>query len=105
MFSASLSLKKKKERTLARICREAGASVRCNAKLVDMNVAVHANDERAVEVLASGLPLFHGAQLAVDITLRCALTASGTPRRRCGWHCVRGSTSGQRIEVCRAPLR
>ena len=47
---------------------EAGASVRCNAKLVDMNVAVHANDERAVEVLASGLPLFHGAQLAVDIT-------------------------------------
>ena len=68
------------ERTLARVCREAGASVRCNAKLVDMNVAVRANDERAVEVLTSGLPLFHGAQLAVDITLRCALTASGTPR-------------------------
>ena len=68
------------ERTLARVCREAGASVRCNAKLVDMNVAVHANDERAVEVLASGLPLFHRAQLAVDVTLRCALTASGTPR-------------------------
>ena len=66
--------------TLARVCREAGASVRCNAKLVDMNVAVRANDERAVEVLASGLPLFHGAQLAVDTTLRCALTTSGTPR-------------------------
>ena len=40
-----------------------------------MNVAVRAN----VEVLTSGLPLFHGIQLAVDI-LRCALTASGTPR-------------------------
>ena len=48
-------------------------------QIVDMNVAVHANDERAVEVLASGLPLFHGVQLAVDITLRCALTVSGTP--------------------------
>ena len=68
------------ERTLARVCREAGATVRCNAKLVDMNIAVPACDERAVEVLASGLPLFHGAQLAVDITLRCVLTASGMPR-------------------------
>ena len=37
------------ERTLARVCREAGASVRCNAKLVDMNIAVAANDERAIE--------------------------------------------------------
>ena len=60
------------ERTLARVCREAGASVRFNAKLVDMNIAV--------EVLASGLPLFHGAQFAVDITLRSALTATGLPR-------------------------
>ena len=68
------------ERTLARVCREAGASVRRNVKLVDMNIAVAANDERAIEVVASGLPVHHGAQLAVDITLRCALTASGLPR-------------------------
>ena len=94
------------ERTLARVCREAGASVRCNAKLFDMNVAVHANDERAVEVLASGLPLFHGAQLAVDITLSVPCLWHPSPRgRSCGWHCVRGSTSGQRTEVLRAPLR
>ena len=33
------------ERTLARVCREAGASVRFNAKLRDMNVPVPANDE------------------------------------------------------------
>ena len=58
------------ERTLARICREAGATVRMNTKLRDMNVAVEANDERAIEVLATGLPLHQGAQLAVDITLR-----------------------------------
>ena len=31
-----------------------------------------------IEVVASGLPLQDGAQLAVDITLRCALAADGT---------------------------
>ena len=43
------------ERTLARTCREAGATVRVNVKLRDMNVAVSALDEREVEMLASGL--------------------------------------------------
>ena len=43
------------ERTLARVCREAGATVRRNAKLRDMNISVPATDERAIEVLASGL--------------------------------------------------
>ena len=66
------------ERTLARVCREAGATVRCNAKLRDMDLAISAHDERAIEVLATGLPLFFGAQLAVDITLRCALASDGT---------------------------
>ena len=47
-----------------------------NAKLRDMNVAVRADDMRSIEVLASVLPLHHGAQLAVDVTLRCALTAA-----------------------------
>ena len=68
------------ERTLARVVREAGANVRFNCLLRDMNVAVRAEDERRIEVLASGLPLFHGAQLAVDITLRSALTSNGEPR-------------------------
>ena len=54
------------ERSLARVCREAGATVRCHAKLRDMNVAVSAQDERAVEVLASGLPIHHGAQLVQE---------------------------------------
>ena len=44
------------ERTLARVCREAGAFVRVNAKLRDMNVEVRADDERAIEVLALGSP-------------------------------------------------
>ena len=44
-----------------------------------MNVVVRADDERAIEVLAAGLPIHHGAQLAVDITLRSAMTAAGLP--------------------------
>ena len=64
------------ERTLARVCREAGATVRCNVRLRDMNVVVSATDMRSIEVWAIGLPLHHGAQLAVDITLRSALTSA-----------------------------
>ena len=41
--------------------------VRHNVKLRDMNVHVDPSDEREVEVFA-GLPIHHGAQLAVDIT-------------------------------------
>ena len=51
--------------------------MRFNTRLREMNVAVSANDERSIEVLASGLPLHHEAQLAVDVTLRCALTCGG----------------------------
>ena len=65
------------ERTLARICREGGAVVRNNVKLRNVDIIVPATDEREIEVVASGLPLRHGAQLAIDITLRSALTASG----------------------------
>ena len=42
-----------------------------------MNVTVL---EREVEVLDSSLPLQHGSQLAVDVILRCALTACGRAR-------------------------
>ena len=45
-----------------------------------MNLGVAADDERRIEVLASGLPCFNGAQLAVDITLRSAVSADGEPR-------------------------
>ena len=50
-------------RTMARICREAGATVRFNTRLREMNVL--------------GCLLHHGVQLAVDVTFRCALTCGG----------------------------
>ena len=62
------------ETTLARVCREAGAMVRRNVKLRDMNL-VEAADERSIEMLACGLPLQHGAHLAVDISLLLELHA------------------------------
>ena len=65
------------ERTVARIFREAGACVRQNVFLRDMNINVAAQDSRRIEVLAQDLPCFSGAQLAVDITLRSALTSNG----------------------------
>ena len=65
-----------RERTLARVCREAGAAVRTNVKLRDMSISVSAPDNRA---MATGLPFHQGAQLAIDITLKSALTTTGEP--------------------------
>ena len=70
------------ERIAARICREAGAVVKTNVLLRDMNVGVGAGDGRQLEVLAQGLPCYAGAQLAVDVTLRSSLTACGEARGR-----------------------
>ena len=66
------------ERTVARICRDAGTLVRCNVKLRDMNVTVPASGGREVEMVAAGLPLQHGVQLAIDVTLHSTLTSYGT---------------------------
>ena len=69
------------ERVLARVCREAGARVRFDAYLRDMNVGVPASDGRRIEVLAQDVSCFGGAQFAVYITLRSVLTRAGEPQR------------------------
>ena len=72
------------ESAAARVCREAGGRVTTNVRIQDMDiVAPNRLDERRVEVLADGLPLFHGAQLAVDTTLVSVLGRNGEPRPRC----------------------
>ena len=84
------------ERTLARVCREAGATVRCR----DMNLAVAANDDRAIEVLSSRLPLFFGARLAVYITVRSAVAVDGTAQQGAdsvdGTVCIRAPEDKER---------
>ena len=73
------------ERAEARICREAGARVTTNTLLTDLNIpSLHRLDQRRIEVIATGLPLYHGAQIAVDTILVSPLTASSQPRRRQG---------------------
>ena len=86
------------ERTLARVFREAGARVRFNVFLRDMNVGVPVGDARRIEVLAQDLPCFGGSQLAVDVTSRSALSCRGEPpteRSRCGWSSPCPGTHGQ----------
>ena len=69
------------ERVVARVCREGGARVSTNIMVRDMDLAVPIpGDSRRIEVLADGLALFGGVQLAMDTTLVSPLHADGTAR-------------------------
>ena len=71
------------ESAAARVCREAGARVSLDVRVKDMDLArPDALDNRRLEVVADGLPLFQGAQLAVDTTAVSVLRRDGAPRRR-----------------------
>ena len=47
---------------------------------LDLAPRLNTTDGRRLEVIADGLSLFQGAQLAIDTTLVSALRADGTPR-------------------------
>ena len=71
------------EVAMARVCRETGARVQTNKFLRDLNVdGILPTDGRRIEVITNGLGLFHGAQLAIDTTIVCALRRNGTARPR-----------------------
>ena len=65
---------------MARVCREAGARVRENQLVRELNLEVPAGDARKIEVIANGLPFWGGKQLAVDTTVVSALRADGSSR-------------------------
>ena len=66
---------------MARICREAGARVMTNVLVRDLDLNLHDHvDARRLEIVADGLPLFGGAQLAIDTTLVSAVRQDDTPR-------------------------
>ena len=70
------------ESVAARICREGGARVATNLTVRDMDLRPpNVNDGRRLEVVADGLPLLGGVQLAVDTTLVSSLHCDGTARR------------------------
>ena len=65
-----------------RVCREAGGRLQ-NGYLRDLQVGgVSPTDERRLECVVTGLPLYNGAQLAVDTTLVSPLRRNGEPRLR-----------------------
>ena len=66
----------------ARICREGGARVTTDMMVRDLDPPMPlANDSRRLEIVADGLLLFGGAQLAVDMALVSSLHCDGTPHR------------------------
>ena len=56
-----------------------GARVARNVRVADMNIDVPVADDRRIEVIANGLPLWHSAQLGLDATLVSPLTRAGEP--------------------------
>ena len=69
------------ENAAGRVCREAGARVRTNVMVRDMDLVPNDRiDNRRLEVVADGLPLFGGAQLATDTTLVSTFRRDGTSR-------------------------
>ena len=84
------------ERMLARVFREAGARVRTNVLVRDLNAAgPDLRDHRQIEVIAEGLPLYHGRQLVIDATLVSPLTAAGLPAH--GSHLRDGAAIDQAV--------
>ena len=71
----------------AQVCREAGARVSTNLHVKDMDLAEFNNlDGRRLEVVADGLTLWQGAQLATDTTLVSPLRHDGSAKPRAADH-------------------
>ena len=67
----------------AQVCREASARVATNVFVRDMDLATfNALDGRRLEIVADGLTLWRGAQLAVDNTMVSPLRRDGSPKPR-----------------------
>ena len=72
------------ESAATRVCREAGGRASVNQCVRDLDIAApNAADNRRLEVVADGFPLFHGAQLAIDTTMVSPLSCTGVLHARC----------------------
>ena len=91
------------ESAAARVCREAGARVRTNVFVRDLDLLPQGVPyQQRLEVVAEGLPLFHGAQLAIDTTLVSPLRADGGsshPMCKRGWCCSATGSQAERAHI------
>ena len=74
------------EKAAEQVCREAGARVSSNVYVRDMDLAEHnVLDNRRLEVVADGLSLWNGSQLAIrhDVGVHCTEMAE---RRKAAAH-------------------
>ena len=84
------------ESAAARVFREAGGRVTTNVLVQDMDLLPFRQvDNRRLEVVVNGLPLFRRAQLAIDTTMVSPVGSDGTPRRQCA------TTSGAALDQAR----
>ena len=70
------------ESAVGQICRESGARVSTKVMVRNLDIATGSADGRRLEVVAEGLSLFGGVQLAIDATLVAAHHGDGRPLRR-----------------------
>ena len=62
------------------LCQLDGTQVARNVRVGDMSIDVPVSDARRIGVVANGLPLWHGAQLAIDATIVSPVTRTGSVR-------------------------
>jgi hypothetical protein len=71
------------EKAWAQVFREAGARVEENKFIRDLGLGtVLPTDGRQIEIVAYGLPFFHGVPICADTTLVSPLSGQGTPTHR-----------------------
>ena len=87
------------ESAAARVCREGRARVATNMLLRDLDVPVPLSDNRRLEVVSDGLPLFKGAQLTVDTTLVSPVCSNGEVRGRSAVEDGAALSSARRCKV------
>jgi len=87
------------ERAATRVCREAGARVTTHILISHLNIpTVHRIENRRVEVIANGVPLWGGNQLATDTHQpSCTPATQRTIRRHGTTRCAKV----QRTDVLR----
>ena len=77
--------------------------MRCNVFLKDLTLDLPATDDRRLGVVADGLPLFGGAQLAVDATLVSPLRANGEARPKAARENGEAASAAERRKLKRYP--
>ena len=70
------------EKTLARVCKEAGGRVLPSHPLSKMRIGVPPSDNRNIEVYVCGLDCFNGVPLVLDVTMVSPLQCNGNPHPR-----------------------